>query len=620
MRPKLILIACLAVFLIGGNLLIDRWPTTLHHGDSNGYYLHVVSALLYHDVGDYSASIDSLKAVNPSADDPRTDIYGIRPTEKGRMYIKYTVGVPVLEAPFFYLAHAYASLSSKYKADGWSKPYMLSVNFAITFYVLLGLWLLMGVLERYFSFRAVALTVIALVVATNLFYHVTYVTMSHGFLFFLHCLLIYLSAKFYDRPNWIKAGLIGATVGLIALTRVPEVVSALVPLLWGVVGWNSFKERLTFLGKNWLMAIPAAVGLFLAFSPQIAYWYYVSGHLIFNPYQGEGFNFWKPNFWPAFFDFENGWLIYTPIMALSIIGLFLLRKYRPKATTSLVKHAPLFSIIAFVFLQAWIHYSYYVWSYFPGMGQRPMVETYPLLSFGLAACFATSLAKKHWKWLPYTAIILFGALNLFQTWQSKKGVIWTERSNAAFYWETFGKMSVSKNALRSYDTKHFQPNEAKIKLIRMLHESSFEADSLDVTGELVRTGDSALFSDFEYHTLVEKLPLQDLEAGNWLKMSIYAYMPKAHQVWNRDATQGMTIELYDAEGNKRRGTQLRLSPHLGNPSNNIWTTGSPDVWDEASFYYRLPKQIKSGWYAKIYLANTVGQKLYLDDFSVGYWE
>jgi len=105
MRPKIILIICVGIFLVAGNLLIDNWPKTLHHGDSNGYYLHVVSALLYQDVGDYSASIDSPKAVNPSADDPRTDIYGIRPTEKGRMYIKYTVGVPILEAPFFYLGH-----------------------------------------------------------------------------------------------------------------------------------------------------------------------------------------------------------------------------------------------------------------------------------------------------------------------------------------------------------------------------------------------------------------------------------------------------------------------------------------------------------------------------------
>ena len=42
----------------------------------------------------------------------------------------------------------------------------------------------------------VAFTILALAVATNLFYHTNYVVMSHAFLFFLHALLIHAVKQF----------------------------------------------------------------------------------------------------------------------------------------------------------------------------------------------------------------------------------------------------------------------------------------------------------------------------------------------------------------------------------------------------------------------------------------
>jgi hypothetical protein len=77
---------------------------------------------------------------------------------------------------------------------------------------------------------------------------------------------------------------------------------------------------------RWLLL--ACLGFTAVFSIQIIYWYYVSGHLVFNPYQGEGFNFLEPKIHKGWFDFANGWLVYTPIMGLALIGLFSLSSYR----------------------------------------------------------------------------------------------------------------------------------------------------------------------------------------------------------------------------------------------------------------------------------------------------
>lgn len=603
----------IAILLMIGNLLIDRWPDTLFYGDSNGYYMHVVSFFIHQDVGHYDETISTLREINPASPDPREDKFGMRLTDRGRRYIKYTLGVPVMETPFFLLAHAYAKLSPRYEANGWSKPYFFIIGFATVFYVTWGFYLLMGVLSRYFSERTIWLVCLSLVLATNLFYHTNYVIMSHGFLFFQHCLLIYLTVRFYDQPRFGRFMAVGAAVGLIALTRVPEVVSAVVPVLWGVVNWKSFVDRVRFFLKNYAYVLAAILGFFTVFSLQIYYWYYVSGHLVFNPYEGEGFNFAKPKIYEGFFHFKNGWLLYTPIMTLAIFGLFVLRRYAKVA---------FWPVLSFFILQAYIHYSYYAWTFFPGLGQRPMVETYPLLSFALAAAFTFFLKRKSTSWMPYTAFFLFSVLNLFQTWQMREGVIWSERHNAAFYWETFATMKSSLNSLRAYDTKELQPEEDAIQKIAVMAQESFDQhtfpDSI-LSDSHSHSGQYAYYHPQTYFTLSEK-KLNDLEPGAWLKMEIWAYMDEQDQIFNRDGCMNLVIEFFDATGKRQKERNIKISSHLGNDTYSIWIAGLPNQWGKASFYTRIPRKAQKDWTFKVFLLNPYGQKLYLDDFELAYYK
>lgn len=609
-----ILLLVAGLVLVVGNLWVNRWPSTLYYGDSNGYYLHVVSFFVNQDVGDYDKTITSLQDVNPGSSDPRDDEFGIRLTEKGRRYIKYTLGVPVMETPFFLLGHAYAKLSPHYEANGWSRPYIISVGFSLVFYVLLGLYLLIGVLKRYFDNRTVTYVVLALILATNLFYQTTYVTMSHGFLFFQHGLLIWLTVKFYDKPSWQRALGLGLTVGLITLTRVPEMVAALFVVLWGITSFKLLQQRFEFFLKNAHYLALAALGFGLVFSLQIAYWYYVSGYFVFNPYQGEGFDFMKPRIFKAFFDFKNGWLIYTPIMAFAVVGLFKLPKYAKGV---------LLPILGFVVLQVWIHYSYYVYSYFPGMGQRPMVETYGYLSFGLAASFAALLASKRWRWLPATALVLFGSLNLFQVWQSKEGVIWTERHNAAFYWESFATLKSSLNALRAYDSGSLQPKDDEVELVKVLASEGFEDTTQlyrsGLSQQQVAEGAYAYLSPQEHLVLVENLPLADA-GSKWLKARIKAFIDAGGVPANRDDAASLVVALYDENGKRRRYRSIQISPFLGNDEGSIWTSGQANVWGEASFFTKLPNKVKKGWTVDVYVRNEPNQLIYLDDFKLELYE
>lgn len=614
MKSRKLLTLVIALVLICGNLIIDRWPDTLFYGDSNGYYLHLVSFFINQDVGDYDETIRTLRAVNPASPDPREDKFGVRLTERGRRYIKYTLGVPVMEAPFFLLAHTYAKNAKRYEANGWSRPYFFIIGFATVFYVVWGFYLLAGVLKRYFSEQTVWMVCLSLVLATNLFYHTNYVIMSHGFLFFQHCLLIYLTVRFYEKPGFWRFFVVGTTVGLITLTRVPEGISALVPVVWGVVSWKSLRERVRFFLTSYRLVMAAILGFFVVFSLQLSYWYYVSGHLVFNPYEGEGFDFSKPKIYEGFFHFRNGWLLYSPMMVFAVFGLFVLRKYAKVA---------FWSVLSFFVLQAYIHYSYYAWTFFPGLGQRPMVETYPYLSFGLAAAFVYLFKRKRTAWLPIVAIIGFSVLNLFQTWQMREGVIWSERHNAAFYWETFGTMKSSLNSLRAYDTKELQPREDNLENKRVLFQESFDekeafSDTI-LTSNQVHAGDFAYYHPQSFYLLTEK-NMEGLAPGAWMKLSIWGYMHEDDQIFNRDGCMNLCIEMYDETGKRRKERNIKVSSHLGNDTYSIWIAGLPNRWGEASFFTKIPRQAKENWTYRVFLLNPYGQRLYLDDFELAYYK
>ena len=600
------LIVAIAAFYLVVFFKLDRWSTTLYYGDSSHYYLHVVSWFINKDVGDYDKTISSLLQTNADSQDPREDVYGIRLTDNGRRYIKYTVGVPLFETPFFLIAHSYALLSTKYEANGWSRPYLLLIGLAPIFYICLGFWLISGILLRYFSRNVTALSMLTVAMATNLLYQGTYVVMSHAFLFFAHCLLIYLTVRFYDSPGKRRALSIGLVVGLITLTRVPEIICVVVPLLWGVYNKGALDKRMQFLMVNPSLILVSALGTLVVFSLQITYWYYVSGELFFDPYQGEGIDLLNPKLHKGWFAYSNGWLIYTPIMVFSLVGLMFMRG---KSKETLVP------ILAFVIPHAYIHYSYYAWTYFPGLGQRPMVETYPLLIFGLGAFFVMC-AKSRWtSWAPIVLIVSFTALNVFQTWQSNEGIIWTERGNRAFYWATFGKTSSSLKSFRAYDTSANQPNEEDVEYVTTLFFDDFESLEGQERSGHAFSGTASLLSKSYDSEWYEEFNLTQVEGRDWLRISIMAYFAPEQIPDHRDHCTQFVIELYDANGQRRRYRSMAITSHLGNQEGSIWTKGEPGIWDEAMFYFRLPGDLR-GWKLKAFLRNTHGQEVNVDDVRI----
>ena len=331
--------------------------------------------------------------------------------------------------------YAYARLDDRYPADGFSRPYQLGLALGSLLVSFLGLYLLVRNLRPYFPERAVALTLVLITIGTNyLNYSAIDGALTHNYLFTLYALLILLSRRFYRRAgdySFGTAAAIGATLGLMALTRPTELLAVIIPLCWDMqLTGAGISGRVRTLGAA-LPRLAVAAGITAAIgSWQLIYWKYVTGSWLVYSYQDQGFDWLQPHLVDGLFSYKAGWLTYTPLMYLALVGFGALYRYRRRG----IFFAPLLHTLLFVY----VAFSWSVWWYGGSLGQRTMVQAYAVLAFPLAAGIAWVQERAGWVRLAFYLICtLFVAHNLWFTHQAHRGgllaIEWTNRS---YYWRT----------------------------------------------------------------------------------------------------------------------------------------------------------------------------------------
>ncbi len=581
-----------------------RWWEECRGGDPWGYYAHLPAFFIHHDGDNYQKTIDASQEVWP---DPRKTM---PLTDIGRSCNKYPIGVAVLLLPFFLLGHSYALINGL-PTGGFNAPYALSCQLGVIFYVLWGLYVLFGILRRYFSLSVTVLLTIALALATNLYYFTTYNNMmAHALLFALYCFILYAIHYFEDNPaNYRRAAAIGLIAGLITLTRLSEVVVVLIPLLWGVYSWQTLRRRRDFLMQHWRALIVAAIVMAIVLFPQAAYYKFVSGHWWYYAYTGESFNFRHPRILDGLFSYTNGWLVYTPIMIFALLGIFQLRRFAPSA---------LGPILVFLSLHIFITYSWWCWNYINGFGSRPMVETYPLMAFPLGAFFSW-LSVKRWKLLlPVTIVILFTSLNVFQTIQLYAGILWSENGNKAYYWAIFGSLKASRRSLIAYESRESQPRQKLIKISKLIENSIENSSQEHRDASIHHSGQySVCVRDSALTTIIEDT--REVRPGDWIRADVWGFQRRGEDSTRRENTALLVVEIWDDQGKmlKRRG--INITTKIANPTYSIWTPGGPEEWAEADFFVHVPRNFPPAGRIKTYVWNPHKQKLYVDDLSLELW-
>jgi len=356
----------------------------------------------------------------------------------GQPVIRMSMGLALLELPFFLAGHAWA-LCFDYPATGFAAPYYFFLLLGTWVYATLGNWYLIKVLRLYFTEAVSAVCLLLVNWGTNLFYFVTTEPlMTHTASFMLFSLLLYFTIQFYREPQLKYAFLTGMLLGLITLVRPTNAVAGLVLLLWGVQDINSLVQRVLFFLQRYTLTLVTIVSALLIWTPQLVYWKTQTGKWYYYTYGILGkFYFNQPHLWDALFSFRKGWLLYTPVMALVLTGMWYIRKY--------VRDAFLL-LCVFVPLNIYIVSSFWCWWYGAGFGLRPMIDSYPLLMLCAGALLSAVWNTNALKKLLLTVLILLAMLNQVQTYQARKNILHFDSVTAAYYKAVFLKLKKQPDA------------------------------------------------------------------------------------------------------------------------------------------------------------------------------
>ncbi|HEX8328666.1 MAG TPA: hypothetical protein VF629_14075 [Hymenobacter sp.] len=394
--------------------------------DAGGYYTYLPSAFIYHDIG----RADSLERLGDKFGPPKPRGIGIVTLPNGRVISKYPPGIALGELPFFAGAHAFAKLMPRFPADGFSKPYQQAMLLAGLTYGILGLWIVRKLLLRFFDDRTTAWAVAGVGLGTNYFNYITNdAAMSHGALFMWQAALLYCTVRWYEtfRPRWAVG--MGFFLGVAVLCRFTEALYIIIPLAWGITSWAALRQRSGLLLAHWKQLTTAAAVGAAVVSLQFLFWRTVSGHWVVDSYGVEHFDFWHPHVLYGLFSYRKGWLLYTPLAGLMLLGLFAAWRRLPAVVVPTLVLLPVVLYVTF---------SWEAWWYGGGFSARPLVSLYPLLALPFAALLA---AARRWAWagraVLHTAVVLCIVLNLWQTGQYATGHLLYDKNTRELYFSRF---------------------------------------------------------------------------------------------------------------------------------------------------------------------------------------
>jgi hypothetical protein len=463
--------------------------------DVAGYYQYLPCIIINHDLKSQEKTSTMQKKYYYS---PYSDQYYT--AENGNKVMKYSIGMAILYLPAFAIAHIF-SLLSGFPADGYSLPYQLSLTVQGLLVFFLGLFYLRKSLLTVFKDSTVAWTLIIIGLVTNaLEYGAITNAMSHNYLFFAYSLIVWQSIKIAKKNKVSDYIILSITLGLMALSRPTEIIALLIPFLFVFIKSNV--KILTFFKINQIQILISSIIIGVIGSIQLIYWKYVSGQFLQYSYQDQGFSWLRPHILNGLFSFRSGWLIYTPAMILSLIGFHQLYKIdRTWFKTTLI----------YTLLFIYIVFAWDIWWYGGSLGQRTMVQLYPVLAFPLAAFF--SKARTNWSLIIISFFIMVcGYLNAWLIHHAHKGgLMKVGEMTKSYYLGVVGRNHVDKQVFKLLDAKYIHKGE-------LVNPSVLLDKSDEICLDKEKQSSPTFYLNVENHKYLRidvKFTIQDIEYEKW---------------------------------------------------------------------------------------------------------
>lgn len=376
--------------------------------------------------------------------------FWLQTTPTNHLVPKVTYGMSLFYLPFFLFAELFSAKNS----TGYESIYAWSVHIGCIIYVLIGLYYCRKTLLIWLEDKVVSITLLIIFFGSNLFcYTLINAEFSHSILFFLISIFVFYVVKWFQTKQSCYFLMFSFLLGLITIVRPTEIIVAIFPLVIGVYSKQGLKEKLNDIFNLRYYILIAVFLFFLPIFPQLLYWRIQSGQWLFFSYgESERFFWTNPQIVNVLFSYRKGWLVYSPLMILSLLGFIPLWRRNKRLFFGII----LYFIINLYLISAW-----WDWAYGGSFGMRALVQSYALLAIPMAYCiiWIINLLKSKWKQLILILFISFFCfLNIFQSNLYKHAIISYDGMTKEAYWYTFLKRNYSEDDLKYLETLIKHPN------------------------------------------------------------------------------------------------------------------------------------------------------------------
>tara|TARA_R110002073_G_scaffold85273_10_gene203154 strand:+ start:576 stop:2852 length:2277 start_codon:yes stop_codon:yes gene_type:complete len=435
--------------------------------DNFGYYLYLPAIFIYDDLK--LQNEDRIIEIQKKYDFSST-FYQAHKIHNGNRVIQYTSGTAFIYFPAFVAGHIWANLSANHPADGFSAPYQIAVLIESLLLLYLGLFFLRKFSLVFFDDTTSTIIIGIICLGTNYLQIVLdNPATPHTLLFAAYAFLLYYIQLWHTSPKFKYLISISIVSAIMILSRPNELLFLIIPLFWLGGVFPNFKTKINFFIKNPIQLITAIIPFAFFGGIQLFYWNHLTGEWIYDSYRNEDFKLLDPYLFEYLFSFKKGWLLYTPLMIFSLIGLIYFYFKNKKLSIP---------FIVFTILTIWVLASWDCWWYADSYSQRSIIQSYPIFVLPLGYFILSIRESKIF--IRYSVIGLMSflfILTLFQTYQFKKGVIHSKRMTKEYYIASFFDLTPDPLKQKLLDPNrdvNYLPKDETFKQ-HLLYESNYES-------------------------------------------------------------------------------------------------------------------------------------------------
>jgi hypothetical protein len=359
----------------------------LYSSDEVEYFSYLRSLWFDHDVSfenEYQYFYDHRIAQTPDFHQTFLELE----TATGRRINYGTIGCAILWAPFYAVGdlatRAMRSMGRAIEADGYSQPYVSAVAYGSTFYGFAAIVLAVAVARQIIRKYEISSGLAVWLGTPLLFYMYVAPPFSHACSAF--AVALFVTIWLNVRQTWSTGGivLLGLAAALMAMVREQDLFCALGPAIDFAV--TLFKNRRPAL----IVALAGCLAFLVGYLPQLIAYQALNGFPRPSPLVTRKMFWYSPHALQVLLDPEHGFLLWTPLALLAVVGLVLLMAAphavlddRTAATSDLRQVAA--CMLLMVATQVYISGAVESWTVAGAFGQRRFVAVTIFLVVGLAA-------------------------------------------------------------------------------------------------------------------------------------------------------------------------------------------------------------------------------------------